>query len=160
MVKIQIYKSDYIKNVLVPFFDNLNWLSKKKLDYLDWKTVLYLKTQGKHFLPEGQNLIFSIFNRMNQNRLSTNQISDNKDLNLENKIKDLLDAPSNYEIHPNGKIFIKSSGLYLKGRGNINVQMFNEQGLLVNYFDSILDCASFFNFNLSPRTIIPLDKIR
>lgn len=27
MVKIQIYKSDYIKNVLVPFFDNLNWLS-------------------------------------------------------------------------------------------------------------------------------------
>lgn len=106
---------------------------------MDWKTVLSLNTQGKHLMPEGQKIIFSICNRMNQNRLSTNQISNNKDLNLENKIEDLLDAPSNYEKHPNGKIFIKSSGLYLKGRGNINVKMFNEQGLLVNYFDSILD---------------------
>ena len=25
MAKIQVYKTDYIKNVLVPFFDNLNW---------------------------------------------------------------------------------------------------------------------------------------
>jgi hypothetical protein len=119
---------------------------------LDWKTVFSLKTQGKHFLPEGKKILFSICNRMNQNRLSTNQISNNKDLNLENKIKDFLDAPSNYEKHPNGKIFIKSSGLYLKGRGNINVKMVNEQGLLVHSFDSILDFSSFFN--LIPRTIL------
>jgi len=48
------------------------WLSKKRLDYLDWKTVLKLKSEGKHFLPEGKEIILSICNRMNQNRLSTN----------------------------------------------------------------------------------------
>lgn len=30
MVSIWVYKTDFINNVLVPFFDNLNWLSKKK----------------------------------------------------------------------------------------------------------------------------------
>jgi hypothetical protein len=35
MAKIQIYKTDYITNVLVPFFDSLKWLSKKELDYND-----------------------------------------------------------------------------------------------------------------------------
>lgn len=29
MAKIQIYKTDYINNVLIPFLDNLFWLSKK-----------------------------------------------------------------------------------------------------------------------------------
>jgi hypothetical protein len=35
IVKIQISDYDFIKNVIIPFFDNLIWLSKKRLDYLD-----------------------------------------------------------------------------------------------------------------------------
>ena len=72
IVKIQVSDSNYISNVIIPFFDNLIWLSKKELDYLDWKVVLNLKIQGKHFLPEGNDIIVSICNRMNLNRLSTN----------------------------------------------------------------------------------------
>lgn len=30
MAKLQVYKTDFITNILVPFFDDLNWLSKKK----------------------------------------------------------------------------------------------------------------------------------
>ena len=76
MAKIQIYKTDFIKNVLVPFFDNLNWLSKKKLDYLDWKLILTIKTQGKHFTEGGKGVILLISKRMNRNRLSTNLASE------------------------------------------------------------------------------------
>jgi len=77
--KIQVRKTDYITNILVPFFDNLSWPAsirskgKKKLDYLDWKLILAIKNQGKHFTDEGKELISLISKRMNNNRLSTNQ---------------------------------------------------------------------------------------
>ena len=71
MANVRIYKTDYITNVLVPFLDSLTWLSKKELDYNDWKLILTLKNQGKHFIEEGKELILSISKRMNRNRLST-----------------------------------------------------------------------------------------
>lgn len=155
MAKIQIYKTDYIVNVLVPFFNSLNWISKKKLDYRDWKLILNIKSQGKHFTAEGKNVIYLISKRMNKNRLSTN--TKLKSLSLahstkgegmvenyiEEKILSLLNEPSNYEIHPNGKIWIKSIGAYLKGRGNIKLEVLDDRGLLYNSFNSIKECAIF-----------------
>ena len=156
MAKIKVNKTDYITNILVPFFDNLNWLSKKELDYIDWKLILSIKNQGKHFTKEGQELITLISKRMNLNRLSTNPDTLSV-INLQERILKLLSSPSNYEIHPDGKIWIKSSGVYLKGRGNINIEVFDDKGLLVNSFDSIKECALFFG--VSDRTIIRrLDK--
>lgn len=72
MVKIQITNTNFIKNVIIPFLDNLIWLSKKELDYLDWRIVLNLKMEGKHFLPQGKEIITAISQRMNLNRFSTN----------------------------------------------------------------------------------------
>jgi LAGLIDADG endonuclease len=161
VVKIQISDSDYIKNVIIPFFDNLIWLSKKRLDYLDWKTVLNLKSEGKHYLPEGKEIILSICNRMNQNRLSTNikesgeitkKSSNTEKDNLEIRLKSLLNSPSNLEFHSNGKIYIKSLNKYLKGRGNVGLEVFNNKGILIKCFDSILECAIFFKVH--SRTII------
>lgn len=164
IVKIQVTDSNYISNVIIPFFDSLIWLSKKELDYLDWKVVLNLKIQGKHFLPEGNDIIVSICNRMNLNRLSTNINSEGdlegnkivssavssiiKDLDL--KIKLLLEAPSNLEVHSDGKIYINSLGKYLRGRGNVKVEVFKE-GLLFRIFDSIVDCSK--HFKVDTRTI-------
>ena len=74
MARIAVYKSDFIKNVLVPFFDNLIWLSKKELDYQDWKLILNIKLQGKHFTDEGKEIIYLLFSGMNEKRLSTNLI--------------------------------------------------------------------------------------
>jgi hypothetical protein len=48
---------------------------------------------------------------------------------LEFKVKYLL-TNSNLEIHDNGKIFIKSSQAYLKGKGNIQIEVFTEEGAL------------------------------
>jgi len=85
---------------------------------------------------------------MNRNRLSTVSPQP-KEIDIEERIQKLLAAPSNYEIHPNGKILIKSSGIYLKGRGNISIEVFDDEGLLVYDFDSIKECALFFCFFLA-----------
>lgn len=153
MANIAIYKTDYITNILVPFLDNLTWLSKKELDYKDWKIILNIKNQGKHFTEE---IISLIVNKMNRRRLTTNlknplSYAENEENNLQERIFNLLSSPSNYEIHLNGKIWIKSSGIYLKGRGNLEVEVFNEKEELVYNFSSIKECAQFFN--VSDRTI-------
>lgn len=87
---------------------------------------------------------------MNRNRLSTT-LARPVQVNLENDILKLLASPSNYEIHPNGKIWVKSRGIYLKGRGNTGVKVLDDKGIVIYNFDSIKDCALFFG--VSDRTI-------
>jgi hypothetical protein len=99
---------------------------------------------------------------MNQNRLSTNikedprlgeiQIKFPRLDSLEIRLNYLINSPSNLEYHSNGKIFIKSLGKYLKGRGNVGLDLFNSKEILIKSFDSILECASFFKVH--SRTII------
>lgn len=84
-VKLQIYSTDFITNILVPFLDNLIWLSKKQLDYSDWKSILRIKNEGKHFTSEGFELILLISKRMNRNRLSTNRLEPYDNLNLDER---------------------------------------------------------------------------
>jgi hypothetical protein len=134
----------------VPFFDNLIWLSKKKLDYIDWKLILAIKNQGKHFTDEGKELISLISKRINRNRLSTN-LSKPSVIDLKERVSNLLASPSNYEIHLNGKIWIKSLGVYLKGRGNVVINVLDDKDILIYSFDSIKQCAIFFG--VSDRTI-------
>ena len=152
MCRVSIYLSSYITNVLVPFLDSLTWLSKKELDYLDWKIILRLKNKGLHFTAEGKEIISLICFRMNNNRLSTNFKTSHLVPNLDNRIDSLLTAPSNFEIHSNGKIFIKSLGVYLKGRGEVQIELFDINNILVNTFPSIKTCASYLN--LTERTLV------
>jgi LAGLIDADG endonuclease len=156
MTYIRITDSSYIKNVLVPFLNSLIWFSKKKQDYKDWKIILVFISEGKHFMKEGQELIYLINKRMNLRRLSTNP-STNVIINLDHKIKTLLEAPSNYEIHDNGKVFILSKGKYLRSRGNIDIEVYDNKSNMLKIFNSIKKCAQYFN--TSPRTITRrLDK--
>ncbi len=154
MVSVRSNLSEYILKVLIPFLDSLTWLSKKELDYLDWKIVLSLKQKGWHLTEEGKKIITSICNRMNSNRFSTNLKIKDIDEYLDNKISSLLSQPSNLEVHSNGKIFIKSMGVYLKGHlpPSKKIEVFDEQGQLVNTFESIKSCSIFFN--VSERVII------
>ena len=171
MAYLKIAKLDFIKNVLVPFLDNLTWLSKKELDYQDWKLILNIILQGKHFTGEGKEIISLLHKGMNNNRLSTNfsdelaapsDCSDSASiLHCKNessshaKIREralkFLSTPSNYEIHSSGKIWVKSLKVYLKGRGNIAVKAFNVKGEIIYSFSSIKECAQFFY--VSDRTI-------
>lgn len=70
-VYIQLSQLDYILKVFIPFLDSLHFLSKKGLDYKDWKFVAFLRKDGKHLTPEGKVIIANIRTRMNNYRLST-----------------------------------------------------------------------------------------
>ena len=154
MAALATYKTDYITNVLIPFFDNLTWLSKKKLDYEDWKLILNIKNKGKHFTEQGKELISLLGKGMNRYRLSTNIKEDSLYINreeLRERVLNLLSGPSNYEIHSNGKIWVKSLGVFLKGRGNVSINVLDPNNEIIFNFNSIKECAQFFN--VSDRTI-------
>jgi len=100
---------------------------------------------------------------MNNYRLSTSLASQEeaKELNNEahfsnednvrERVLKLLSGPSNYEVQPDGRVLIKSTGTYFKGRGNVGVKVLDDNGVLVYKFNSIKDCALFFNVH--SRTI-------
>ena len=56
MARVFSNYSGYINNVLIPFLDKLEWLSKKNLDYKDWKLVLTLKKKGGIYQIKGKKL--------------------------------------------------------------------------------------------------------
>ena len=144
MVNIRITDLNYIKKVLVPFLNNLTWFSKKEQDYKDWKIILAFICEGKHFTKEGEEVIYLINRGMNIRRLTTNKFMFPK-IDLNDRIGNLLKSPSNYEIHENGKIFLVSKGKYLKGRGKIHIEVYNDKDKIVKIFNSIKECAQYFN---------------
>lgn len=86
---------------------------------------------------------------MNNKRLSTS-LSKNSPVDrvqLYVEINKLLAAPSNFEVKEDGRIFIKSLNKYYSPRENIRVRLDNEDGLIVNTFDSIADCARFLGIS-------------
>lgn len=153
MAQLIITQRYFISNVIIPFFDSLTWLSKKAKDYTDWKLILDLINQGWHFTEEGQKLIYLITNGMNNSRLSTRftPVEDASPWGVKERALKLLSLPSNYEVQANGKILLKSLGTYLKGRGNVGVSVLDAKGEIVFKFNSIKDCALFFNVHT--RTI-------
>ena len=83
---------------------------------------------------------------MNSKRLSTYVRHEGEAVDiliLQGKIDKLLSGPSNFELKEDGKIWIKSLNKYHTDRKSISVQLQDENGLLVNTFDSIVSCAKF-----------------
>jgi len=165
-VKLDITDTKYIKNVVVPFFDSLTFLSKKILDYRDWVSVLRLRINGQHFTEEGQLLIPLIAQSMNNGRLSTNiakptfsnspcfppatlgenmgNKEDSKAFNL--RLESLLNSPSNYAVQADGRTLIVSMSTYLPNSGG--VELYDEVvGVLFNSFTTQADCASFLELS-------------
>ena len=99
----------YIVNVLIPLFDSMVWLTKKELDYKDWKVVLKFRDLGLHYTKDGLKVIGQIFNQMNNNRLTSNKIlSEDEKVLLQKDINRLLAEPSNLEVKDGNKVWIKS----------------------------------------------------
>lgn len=90
---------------------------------------------------------------MNNYRLSSNftPVEDASLVDVKEKALKLLSSPSNFELQANGKIGMKSLGTYLRGRGNVGVNVLDANGETVFKFNSIKDCALFFNVH--SRTI-------
>lgn len=89
---------------------------------------------------------------MNNYRLSSNKCTAPVDRALlQVEIDTLLNGPSNFEKREDGRIFIKSLDRYYTNRINIKVELKDENGNLLNTFDSMADCAKYLG--ISPMTV-------
>jgi len=149
IIKLTILNTDFIKTVFIPLLDSMIWMSKKKEDYSDWKIILYLKSQGKQYLKEGKEIINLILLRMNNKRLSTNLNKIQLPDDLNRRINILINLPSNLERLVNGKIRIISLGICLKPGKSVGILVKNSKGEIVNSFNSIKDCAHYFNMKMT-----------
>lgn len=140
---LSIKNNDFIKKILIPFFDSMVWHSKKELDYLDWKTVFKIKELGLHHTTDGKDLIEFILSKMNNNRLSTNKPLKVNRTFTSKEVEIILNGPSNYEKLEDGRILIKSSNKYSFSRKKIQVELIDPQGLVFKTFNTITSCAEF-----------------
>lgn len=150
-IELVITQVDFIKSVLVPFFDSQPWHGKKYLDFIDFKNVLSLKDKGHHFSKEGKDLINLILSQMNNNRLSTsnNPIVDKEELNI--KVQTFLHKPSNLELR-DGRMWIVSEERFQSEGGKSKaLELRDDQGNLVKAFVSIAECGRYLS--ISPTTV-------
>ena len=86
VINLTIHNKDFIANVLIPFFDSMVFISKKVLDFKDWKSIYQLKESGQHYSQEGIKVIDLILSQMNNRRLSTNSSHKIDRTTLTNKV--------------------------------------------------------------------------
>lgn len=150
MVILAINQGDFLTNVFIPYFDNLTWHSKKEKDFQDWKAILKIRNLGLHYTEKGLEVIKLILSQMNDNRLSSKSRStpgiDRALLQIE--IEKLLKEGSNFEEKEDGRIFIKSLNRYLPP-AKIGVVVKDKDGVVLNTFVSLSDCAQFFGVSRS-----------
>jgi len=65
---------DVLYYIIFPFFSNLEFKSRKLVDFQLWCIGLLLHKYGYIYLPEGKNLMGKIINCMNKKRYTTNEI--------------------------------------------------------------------------------------
>lgn len=92
-----IVKVDLNFYYIIPFFESLQFLSRKKIDYEYWIIIVYLHKLGYYYLPEGKKLALQISSSTNKKRYST---SDSK-IELPNieTIKILFDQTPPFDVN-------------------------------------------------------------
>jgi hypothetical protein len=71
--EIQISDLYYLRNYFIPMLDGLTWLSKKELDYKDWKLGINVISKGLHLIKPGKDYLDYLMSNMNAGRLTTNR---------------------------------------------------------------------------------------
>jgi hypothetical protein len=74
-VAITIKNVRVLNNYLVPFFENMTFLTKKGKDFEDFKIICKVVHNGAYKNDEIKNVIFKLSYSMNNYRLSTNTAS-------------------------------------------------------------------------------------
>lgn len=143
-IYLEVGRSEYLLKVFVPFLKNLQWFTKKELDFEDWALILVLKSEGKHLIPEGKELILKIIFQMNSYRLSTNSLQavDGRAKLISNS-QAFLALPSNYKVREDGKILDLHSGNIVQNTKSKGVKLVYETGEIFKTFYSGNLCAQY-----------------
>jgi hypothetical protein len=69
---MNIVKIDLIFNYIIPFFESLEFVSRKKIDYDYWVLMVFMHKLGYYYLPEGKKIALQISSATNKFRYTTN----------------------------------------------------------------------------------------
>jgi hypothetical protein len=105
MGTIEFNQIALLRNVIIPAFKGLTFLSKKGKDFEDWLICVEIYFSGRHTLAEGEALILLLKSRMNNNRLSTNPFNQKDLLISQADIEAVFNLSAPYEVR-NGARYI------------------------------------------------------
>lgn len=145
---LDITQIDFICNILIPYFDNVEFRTKKYLDYLDFKTIAYLLLDGKHLTENGKNLIINLGDTMNNSRLSTNPNSIVLDEKSKLKLEKLINSEALIHIDEEGRVKIIAEKKYIRSTYIIKTEYLN--GIII-YFTNGVSCAK--SLHISNNTV-------
>lgn len=135
---LEISQIDYICNILIPYFDSIEFRTKKYIDYLDFKKIAFFILEGKHLTEKGKQLIIKLGDTMNNNRLSTNSNL----LTLDNTTKSELDllfkSKPLINIDSEGRAIVIHEKKYIRSTYIIKAIFLNGS---INYFTNGVSCA-------------------
>jgi len=120
--KLLISDIDVLFQYILPFFQALNFYSRKKIDFIIWSVGLYLLIYGYNNLPEGKSILLNLHNNMNTKRY----FSDLSDLVDVQKITELFEMTPPFDIHSGKSHFIlaKECSLLKGSRYGFNVHIY------------------------------------
>ena len=111
VVRIIIRSIQILNNYLVPFFNKMNFITRKGLDFSDFKLVCRIIYGGGHKDKTINALMLKLINNMNNNRLSTSKKPKSKLTN--NELTILNNVSSTYKYLPDGSIINRKTGIVL-----------------------------------------------
>lgn len=121
---LEISQIDYICNKLIPYFDSIEFITKKYIDYLDFITIAFLILQGKHLTEKGKQLIIKLGDTMNNNRLSTNSNPLTLDMATKSELDLLIKSKPLINIDYEGRAKVIHEKKYIRSTYIIKVIFF------------------------------------
>ena len=144
--QLVITDKDILFQYIYPFFRDVNFYSRKGIDFSIWSLVLYIFIYGYHNLPEGKKLLVKLSNNMNLKRYFSNVIDF---LDIE-EIQSLFEIKPIFDIHSGKSHFIlcKEYSLFKGSRKGFKVYIY-KNGVEVkgSPFDSFRSGGRQINLN-------------
>ena len=139
---LEISQIDFICNILIPYFDSIEFRTQKFQDYLDFKIIAFLILEGKYLTDRGKKLILKLGDTMNNNRLSTNPIPLILDETTKSELDLLIKSEPLIHIDSEGRAKIISDNKYIRSTYIIKTYFLNGS---FNYFTNGVSCAKFLH---------------
>src|SRR5690606_2121020 len=81
---------DSLHDYVVPFFSNLTFYSRKKVDFHNWTIIVKMYKFGYYVLPKGKAVLLKIISSSNKSRYSSNLNFSSIDPNLISSLRELF----------------------------------------------------------------------
>jgi hypothetical protein len=153
VIVLNYFKIEFLYLDVIPALSQLNWYTKKELDFKDWSIIVKLDYYGYHLTPEGSKLIRSLKSRMNNFRLTNNNV--NKELSnfiiSQKEIDSVFYLEAPYDVY--GGLRVKAGTLNLISRPLIIVTRFAEDPSGDLLLEGLPDCKTYKSITLLAKEL-------